>query len=116
MKRFCQTLTLPNDRDLINKYLEVHNNVWPEVIQGQREVGILSMQIYAFGNLLFMIIDTIDTFDWDIDMKRLSLMPDQIRWEAYVSKFQGCNPSASSIEKWKLMSKIFDSQGLYLHK
>lgn len=110
MKRFCQILKLPNDPVLIAKYLEVHQNVWPEVIQGQREVGILSMQIYAHGNLLFMIVDTIDTFDWDFDMKRLSLMPDQIRWEAYVSQYQGCDSNASSTDKWKLMSKIFDTE------
>lgn len=110
MKRFCQTLTLPNDPVLIAKYLEVHQNVWPEVIQGQREVGILSMQIYAYGNLLFMIVDTTDTFDWHFDMERLSKMPDQIRWEAYVAHYQGCDPNASSTDKWKLMSKIFDTE------
>ena len=57
MKRYCQTLILVDDEALIAKYVEVHAHVWPEVIQGQREVGILDMQIYRRGRSLFMIMD-----------------------------------------------------------
>ena len=70
MKRYCQTLTLKNDPELIEKYIEVHSHVWPEIIEGQHEVGIVSMQIYAKGAVLFMIVDTCDEFDWDRDMAR----------------------------------------------
>ena len=45
MKRYCQTLTLNNDPQLVEKYIEVHSHVWPEIIEGQHEVGILSMEI-----------------------------------------------------------------------
>lgn len=109
MKRYCQTLIIQNNPETIAKYIEVHANVWPEVIDGQREVGILSMQIYALGNHLFMIVDTIDEFEWDRDMNRLAQMPTQIEWEAYVSQFQGCDPNAKSTEKWQMMELIFDS-------
>lgn len=109
MKRYCQTLTIPNDPELIAKYLEVHAHVWPEVIEGQHEVGILSMEIYALRNQLFMIVDTVDGFDWDRDMGRLARMPVQKEWEAYVSRYQGCAPDASSTDKWQMMSLIFDS-------
>lgn len=107
MKRYCQTLQLLNDEELISKYVDVHKNVWPEIIEGQRKVGILDMQIYRKGNLLFMICDTIDDFDWQRDMERLSQLPRQAEWEAYVSQFQGCNVDARSDEKWQLMERIF---------
>ena len=110
MKRFCQTLALRQDPELIEKYIEVHSHVWPEIIAGQHEVGILSMEIYAKGNLLFMIVDTIDDFDWERDMARLATLPRQAEWEAYVSQFQGCNPDAASAEKWQLLTQIFDSE------
>lgn len=110
MKRYCQTLTLKNDPELVEKYIEVHSRVWPEIIAGQHAVGILSMQIYAQGRILFMIVDTVDDFDWDRDMARLSTLPRQAEWEAYVSQFQGCDPDATSAEKWTLMGKIFDSE------
>lgn len=94
---------------LIEQYLEAHAHVWPEVIAGQHEVGIVSMQIYARGNVLFMIVDTVDEFEWERDMARLATLPRQAEWEAYVSRFQGCDAGATSAEKWKMMGKIFDS-------
>jgi len=110
MKRYCQTLTLKQDPELVSKYIEVHSHVWPEIIAGQHEVGILSMEIYAHGCQLFMIVDAVDDFDWDRDMARLATLPRQAEWEAYVSQFQGCDPNATSAEKWQLMDKIFDSE------
>ena len=110
MKRYCQTLTLQQDPDLIRQYINVHAHVWPEIIEGQHQVGILSMQIYALGQQLFMIVDTVDTFDWQRDMALLATPPRQAEWEAYVSQFQGCNPSATSAEKWQRMQLIFDSE------
>lgn len=89
MKRYCQTLTLVDDEAMIKKYVEAHSHVWSEVIQGQREVGILDMQIYRCGRSLFMIMDTKDDFDFTHDMARLDSLPKQAEWEAYVSQFQG---------------------------
>lgn len=107
MKRYCQTLTLVDDEQLIQQYCEAHKNVWPEVIRGQREVGILDMQIYRRGRLLFMICDTVDDFDWTRDMARLATLPRQAEWEAYVAQFQCCASDARSDEKWQQMERIF---------
>ena len=110
MKRYCQTLTLPDDPALIEKYCEVHAHVWPEVIAGQHEVGILQMQIWRHGRSLFMMMDTVDSFDFERDMARLATLPRQAEWEAYVAQFQGCSAEARSDEKWRLMEQIFDSE------
>lgn len=107
MKRYCQTLELRDDPELIEKYVEVHAHVWPEIIEGQHAVGILSMEIYRRGRQLFMIVDTVDDFDWDRDMARLALLPRQAEWEAYVAQFQGCAADASSADKWQMMERIF---------
>ncbi len=107
MKRYCQMLELVDDDELIKKYVEVHAHVWPEIMAGQREVGILDMQIYRYGNKVFMICDTVDEFDWERDMARLATLPRQAEWEAYVARFQGCDPSVPSAAKWHLMDKIF---------
>lgn len=112
MKRFCQTLELRDDPELIEKYCEAYAHVWPEIMAGQREVGILDMQIYRLGNRLFMIVDTVDSFGWDRDMARLATLPRQAEWEAYVAQFQGCDPDAPSTEKWRLMEKIFQLANL----
>ena len=107
MKRYCQCLTLVDDEQMISKYVEAHAHVWPEIIEGQREVGILDMQIYRHGRSLFMIMDTVDDFDFGRNMARLATLPRQAEWEAYVSRFQGCKAGARSDEKWQLMERIF---------
>jgi len=107
MKRYCQTLEILDDQEFIKKYVEVHSRVWPEVKAGQREVGIIDMQIYHRGTHVFMICDTVDDFDWERDMARLAKLPRQAEWEAYVAKFQGADPSLPSNRKWRLMDKIF---------
>ena len=108
MKRYCQSLELPDNPELIEKYIEVHRHVWPEIQAGIRSVGILDMQIFHLGTHLFMICDTVDDFDWDKDNARLATLPRQAEWEAHVAMFQGCDPNAPSTEKWHLMEKIFE--------
>lgn len=107
MKRYTQTLNLYNDPELISAYVKEHQRVWSEIKAGIREVGILDMQIYIHENRLFMIVDTVDGFDWDRDMQRLSELPRQKEWETYMSKYQVAEQGAASHEKWKLMDKIF---------
>ena len=92
---------------MIEKYCEVHRHVWPEIIEGQRQVGILDMQIFRRGRRLFMIMDTVDDFDFVRDNARLATLPRQAEWEAYVAQFQGADPSAPSTDKWQLMERIF---------
>lgn len=108
MKRYCQTLELRDDPKLIDAYVKEHANVWPEIQAGIREVGILDMQIYALGNRMFMIMDVVDDFDWIKDNARLATLPRQAEWEAYMAKFQGCDPSLPSTGKWNMMTKIFE--------
>lgn len=107
MKRYCQTLDLYDDPQLIAGYIEEHRHVWEEIKEGIRQVGILDMQIYIYKNRLFMIVDTIDDFDWVKDNERLAQLPRQAEWEAYMAKYQVSLPGQASHEKWKLMDRIF---------
>lgn len=107
MKRYCQTLELYDDPELISAYVEEHKHVWEEVKAGIREVGILDMQIYIYGTHLFMIADTVDDFDWEKDNERLATLPRQAEWEAHMAKYQKALQGQASHEKWKLMEQIF---------
>lgn len=77
MKRYSQGLTLVADEEIIRQYVEVHSHVWPEVIVGRREVGILDMQIYLHGRDLFLIMDTEYEFVFAKDMSRLATLSRQ---------------------------------------
>ncbi len=107
MKRFCLALDLKNDATLIKKYEEYHQNVWSEILDGIREVGILDMQIYRIENRMFMIMETPDDFDFEVQMKKLAELPRQKEWEELMWKFQQPLPLAKNGEKWMLMDKIF---------
>ena len=108
-KRYCQTLELRNDKQLIEKYIEAHNryNHWPEIREGIRQVGILEMEIYIHDNKLFMIVETPLDFEWDTAMARLATLPRQAEWEDYMAEFQLVKAGMSSAEKWLLMERIF---------
>jgi L-rhamnose mutarotase len=109
VKRYCQTMDLRDNAELIRKYKEAHDrdHFWDEIKQGIRSVGILEMEIYILGTRLFMIVETPLDFDWDSAMARLATLPRQEEWEAYVAQFQQCNENATSDEKWRMMDRIF---------
>jgi L-rhamnose mutarotase len=108
-KRYCKTLTLEDDPQLIEDYKKVHarGTAWPEISQGMSDVGILDMEIYITGTRLFMIMDTIPDFDHEKAMAELATKPRQSEWEAYVAKFQKTSSEASADEKWKLIERIY---------
>lgn len=108
-KRYCKTLVLQDDPDLIKEYKKVHaaGAAWPEITQGMIDVGIIDMEIYIAGTRLFMIMDTIPDFDHDKAMAELATKPRQAEWEKYVSQFQGVDDDASADEKWQLIERIY---------
>ena len=49
VKRYCQTLDLKDNPELISKYKLNHSRekIWPEIIEGIKSVGILEMEIFG---------------------------------------------------------------------
>lgn len=109
VKRYCQTLDLKDDPQLIAEYVKRHSQpeAWSEIIAGIRQIGILEMEIYLSGTRLFMIIETPHDFEWESAMLKLATLPRQTEWEEYMSVFQIAKPEATSAEKWQLMDRIF---------
>lgn len=109
VKRYCQTMDLKDNPELITEYVKRHSEAeaWPEIRAGIREVGILEMEIYILGNRLFMIVETPLDFDWDVAMARLAALPRQCEWETYMAMFQVCKEGATSDEKWNMMQRMF---------
>jgi Domain of unknown function (DUF718). len=72
-----------------------------------KRVGILNMEIFINEHTLFMIVETPLDFNWSAAMDKLSRLPRQAEWEAYVAVLQGVDPNATSDEKWTMMERIF---------
>jgi L-rhamnose mutarotase len=106
-RRFCLTLDLHDDPELIAEYRRYHQKVWPEIIRSIRDSGIDDMQIYLLGNRLFMIMEVNEHFSFAAKTEADRLNPKVQEWEKLMWKFQKPLPQAKAGEKWLLMEKIF---------
>lgn len=108
-KRFVQTLNLRNDAALIAAYRQCHSpeGIWPEILQGIKEAGVVEMEIYLLDTHLVMIVELFEKDDWAEVMTRVAAGPRQAEWEAFVAQYQRAASNASSTEKWQQMERIF---------
>jgi L-rhamnose mutarotase len=111
-KRYCLTLDLRNDPQLIAEYKQYHapGNEWPEITKSIRDAGIEDMEIYLLGTRMFMIMEVNEDFSFEAKSETDRLNPKVQDWEKLMWKFQQPLPEAGPGEKWILMEKIFKLQ------
>lgn len=108
MKRFAQTVLLKDDPQIIDEYERYHANIWPEVVKGSYKSGIRRTFIYRFGRQLFMFLETVDDFDWELDApKYMENNPKAVEWDNMMADFQEPVPGAPTGSKWVRMDEIF---------
>lgn len=107
MKRYCLALDLVSDAALIAEYEHYHQAIWPEIRDSITSAGITNMEIYRFGNRLFMIMDTDASFSFDRKGAMDAANPKVQEWEQLMWKYQQAIPGCRPGEKWVLMDKIF---------
>ncbi len=106
-KRYCLTLDLKEDDQLIKEYEAYHKSVWPEILQSIKDSGITEMEIFRYQNRLFMIMETDETFSFEKKAAADQANPKVQEWENMLWKYQQALPGAQPGEKWKVMDKIF---------
>ena len=109
-KSIAQVLDLKNDPEIIAKYEEYHRNVWPEVIDALKGIGIERMEIFRSGNHLFMYCTVPDEFDPRRDFQGYAESKRAEEWNDLMSTFQQKVPEATETDWWCPMSLAFDSQ------
>jgi len=109
MQRFCLTLDLKDDPDLIKEYEAWHapGKGWPEVRQNDLAAGVLDLQIYRFGTRMVMILETDDNFSFEKKAAMDAGNPHVQRWEELMWNYQQAVPGAKPGQKWVLMDQIF---------
>ena len=110
MKKYCLTLDLKNDANLIEEYEKYHQNIWEEILESIKDSGISAMQIYRLDCRLVMIMETDDDFSFEEKAKKDAINPKVQEWENLMWKYQQALPMAKKGEKWMLMEKIFEIQ------
>lgn len=107
MKRYCLTLDLKSDPELIAEYKRYHQHIWPEVKASLQNAGILEMEIYLLQQRMFMIMEVSDDFSFAAKKLADERNPKVREWEQLMSGFQQTLPQSSPGEKWLLMENIF---------
>lgn len=108
MKRYCLALDLVNDPDLIKEYEVMHQQVWPEIQESITSAGIDVMEIYRYGNRLFMIMEVNSKFSFEKKGAMDASNEKVQEWEKLMWKYQQAIPGAKAGEKWVMMDKIFE--------
>ncbi len=106
-RRYCLTLDLKDDPQLIAEYKRHHRNVWPEIRKSIRDSGIVGMEIYLLGARMFMIMEVDDSFSFEAKGAADRNNPRVQEWEQLMWKFQQPLPQARPGEKWLLMERVF---------
>jgi L-rhamnose mutarotase len=106
-KRYCLTLDLKGDPNLIAEYKEHHEHVWQEITQSIKDSGVEDLEIYLLGTRMFMIMEVNDAFSFEAKAEADRLNPKVQEWEKLMWKFQQALPQAKPGEKWLLMERIF---------
>jgi L-rhamnose mutarotase len=106
-KRFCLTLDLKDDPQLIAEYKRYHEKIWPEITKSIKDAGIVDMEIYLLGTRMFMVMEVNDQFSFEAKAKADKENPKVREWEELMWKFQKALPNAKPGEKWMMMEKIF---------
>jgi len=109
-RRFCLTLDLKDDPQLIAEYKRHHQHVWPEIIQSIKGSGILDMEIYLLGTRMFMIMEVSEDFSFEAKTEADRRNPKVQEWENLMWRFQKALPQAKPGEKWMRMDRIFKLQ------
>lgn len=107
MKRYCLTLDLKDDPQLIAEYKRYHQKIWPEITRSIKDAGIEDMEIYLLGTRMFMIMEVDEKFSFEAKKRADELSPKVQEWEALMWRFQQSLPQAKPGEKWLLMERIF---------
>ena len=106
-QRYCLTLDLKDDPQLIAEYKRYHGHIWPEITASLKEAGIEDAEIYLLGTRMFMILEVNDRFSFEAKAQADAKNPKVREWEELMWKFQRPLPQARPGEKWLLMQRIF---------
>jgi L-rhamnose mutarotase len=106
-RRYCLTLDLKDDPELIAEYKRYHEKIWPEITRSIQDSGIEDMEIYLLGTRMFMIMEVGDNFSFEAKGEADRLNPKVQEWEKLMWKFQRPLPQAKPGEKWLLMERVF---------
>jgi len=97
-RRFCLTLDLKDDPELIAEYKRYHEKIWPEVTRSIKDSGIDDMEIYLLGTRMFMVMEVNESFSFEAKTKADQLNPRVRNGNDSWERFNNCYRKPSPVK------------------
>jgi hypothetical protein len=92
--RHVLTMNLKGDPGIVESYIRLHRDVWPEVQASLRHAGVERMDIYLLGRRLVMVVEMRDGLDYRTACRRGACGRMVGRHGAGLSSESGCSGGA----------------------
>ena len=109
-EEFVFGIRLVEEPDMVEKYLNFHRNIWPEVEKGFQIAGYNNIRLYHSDNYVTMIVKVPRGSDLG-KMGQISndSHPSVNEWNKLMATFQ-LGLSGSKDQSWAQMEKIYEFQ------
>jgi L-rhamnose mutarotase len=108
VNRHVLTINLKDDAAAIAAYRRYHADVWPEVVESLRRVGVRAMDIHLLGRRLVMIVELDDGLDLERAFAAHRASTARVaEWEALMRSLQEPVDAARPGEWWAIMEPLF---------
>jgi L-rhamnose mutarotase len=102
------TINLKDDPAIVDTYRRYHHEVWPEVQESLRHVGVQRMDIFLLGRRLVMVLEMRDGLDYRAAFtSHAASSPRVAQWEQLMKSLQEPPPEAAPGEWWASMEPVF---------
>lgn len=106
--QYVFSVNVKDDPAAIAEYRQYHREVWPEVIQSLRRVGVQRMDIYLLGRRLVMVVEMIDGVDYSTAFRAHAASSPRVgEWERLMQTLQERPEEAQPAEWWARMEPVF---------
>lgn len=102
MQRVAFRLRVKPDR--LDAYLEIHRNVWPEMLADLGAAGYRNYSIFADGNELFGYLEC---DDWNAAQRALSGSNANRRWQEWMSEYLDTPVDPDNDRPLNLLDQVF---------
>lgn len=104
MQRYASIVRVKDGQ--LEEYVELHNQIWPAVIESNHAANIQNYSIFHLNGWLFSYYEYKGT-DFVADLKRKQENPITQQWQALTSSFFEPWEDEKTGESWKTMQEIF---------
>lgn len=103
MKRYCAVIELKEEH--LEDYIDIHKNVWPEILTAIRDAGAENLIIYYYKHLSIIFYECEDINEFYKNYGAKDIVK---KWNATVGPWFEQSPTLDGSGSVETLEKIFD--------